>query len=100
VRDFLKANGALLKADEANMRIRCFLVTLFDKTKEILQTSMGPSKTERISKFREFMSRDQTMNSPGGDRLSFFIAVTHQADEVRCRLFDCFFIHPFRPIFV
>ena len=98
VRDFLRANGALIPREEADKRIRCFLIALFGKAADLLRTSMGSNKTERISNFREFMSRDQSMKSPGSDRLSFYNAVVSLSAEVRCRLFDCF--HPFRPIVV
>jgi hypothetical protein len=86
--DFLRANGARLPRGEANTRIRCFLVALFNEAEKVLRTCMGSSKTEQILTFREFMSRNQTMKSPGSNRLSFFQNVVGRATEVRCGLFD------------
>ena len=95
--DFLRANGALILREEANKQIWCFLIALFGKATDLLQTSMGSNKTKQISNFCEFMSRDQSMKSPGSNRLSFYNAVVSLGAEVHCRLF-CF--HPFQPIIV
>ena len=96
--DFLRVNGALLPVGEANKQIQCFLLALFNRTKDLLGTSIGSNKTKQILKFHDFMSRDQSMIGPGKDRLTSFNNVVHQVAEVHCRLFDCF--HPFRPIVV
>jgi hypothetical protein len=78
---------------EANFLVRRFLFALFNKTKEILEgQTMGSCKTERITQFRLFMSKDQTMNSPGSDRISFYESVIRLAKEVRCRLLTVFIL--------
>ncbi|KAI9445890.1 hypothetical protein H4582DRAFT_1901738 [Lactarius indigo] len=69
--------------------IQHFLLALFNRTKETLER-MDSTKSGRIREFREFMSKDQTMHSPGGGRSEFYdgviaqarLALKHSSDEL------------------
>ena len=68
--------------------IKHFLIALFNETKEILkEEGMGLTPSERIAKFREYMSKGQTMGSPGTNRVEFYDRVITEARRVRCRFF-------------
>lgn len=70
--------------------MRCFLMALFEKTKEVVQSWMGSSKAERISNFRDYMSKDQSMNSHGNNRYIFYRDVVLYATAVRCMFLTIF----------
>ncbi|KAH9178638.1 hypothetical protein EDB89DRAFT_1927631 [Lactarius sanguifluus] len=51
-----------------------FLIVLFEKTTRVITDELkgASSRSERITKFREFMTDDQTMTSVGGKRRTFY----------------------------
>ena len=55
--------------------------------KPILKGGMGLTASERIVNFREYMSKDQSMGSPGTNRAEFYDRVITQTQRVRCRFF-------------
>ncbi|KAI9434763.1 hypothetical protein BJY52DRAFT_1231070 [Lactarius psammicola] len=57
-----------------------FLLALFIKTKEILR-DMGRTKSDRIRKFRAYMSKDQSMRSTGKNRTAFYDSVILLAQQ-------------------
>ncbi len=91
VRDFLTADNQRISHHEAVARVRHFLVTLFTNTADVLaRKSMGSTKTDRITNFRAFMSKDQSMKSTGEGRRQFYEKVTDNCKVVRCGFFGSF----------
>lgn len=89
VRNFLLANGEHLEKTRANILLRCFFLALFDEAKKAIEP-IGHSKIERISNFRELMSKDQSMKSTGEGRQSFYRSVLTRAHEVGNRFLTVF----------
>jgi len=67
--------------------VRHFLVALFKHTASTLE-SMGSTKADRISNFRAFMSRDQSMNSHGRERIRFYETVVNHAKAAAAAAVD------------
>src|SRR5258708_25317217 len=73
--------------------IQHFLLALFNETKEILKgEGMGLTASERIVKFREYMSKGQTIGSPGTNRVDFYDRVITDARPVTCSFFISFIL--------
>jgi hypothetical protein len=81
VRHFLTTK--VTAAKEAESRIRCFLIALFNKTAEFLENKASPTKLDRIQQFRDFMTKDQTLRRAGENRFDFYLRVLARAQEVR-----------------
>ncbi|KAH8991465.1 hypothetical protein EDB86DRAFT_1606671 [Lactarius hatsudake] len=81
VRNFLTSGNQPQPPHQmAASRVRHFLLALFKNTASILaEENMGNTKADRISNFRAFMSRDQSMNSPGQERKQFYETVVNHA---------------------
>ncbi|KAH9173206.1 hypothetical protein EDB89DRAFT_2068954 [Lactarius sanguifluus] len=81
VRNFLTSDSQPQAPHQtAASHVRHFLLALFKNTASILaEESMGSTKADRISNFRAFMSRDQSMNSPGQERKQFYETVVDHA---------------------
>ena len=78
----------MLSSTLAASRIRHFLVALFKTAADTLADGcMGHTKTDRIAKFRAFMSKNQTMNCTGEERRSFYDKVIGLAQSMRLILF-------------
>ncbi len=89
--DFLTVDNQQISHHEAVAHIRHFLVTLFTNTVDVLaRKSMGSTKTDRITNFQAFMSKDQSMKSTGEGRHQFYEKVTNNCKVVRCRFFGSF----------
>ncbi|KAN0136799.1 hypothetical protein V8E53_005240 [Lactarius tabidus] len=69
--DFLK-NMTYNSQDTVNALMGCFLLALLKNTKLVVGKNMGSSQIEQILNFWSYMSKDQSMSSPGGGRLSFY----------------------------
>ncbi|KAH9179801.1 hypothetical protein EDB89DRAFT_2238751 [Lactarius sanguifluus] len=80
VRNFLTDGGRVIPHSSARYLIQHFLLALFDKTAVVLK-KMGPTKSERIRNFRDFMSKDQSMGSAGKNRNKFYEEVIAKASE-------------------
>ncbi|KAH8983004.1 hypothetical protein EDB86DRAFT_3126111 [Lactarius hatsudake] len=65
VRNFLTQHDGV---HSALSLMQQFLLMLFSRTKATLE-HMGSTKSGRIREFQEYMSKDQTMHSSGGNRL-------------------------------
>ncbi|KAI9449302.1 hypothetical protein BJY52DRAFT_1227846 [Lactarius psammicola] len=81
VRHFL-TDSQVVSHSSVTSLLQYFLLALFIKTKEILG-DMGRTKSDRIRKFRAYMSKDQSMRSTGKNRTAFY-------DSVRRGFFDLF----------
>lgn len=67
----------------AEPRVRNFLIALFEETaKTIAKFGENENMTTRIRKFREFMSKDQHMESAGSERIYFYGCVVKRAESV------------------
>ncbi|KAH9021093.1 hypothetical protein EDB83DRAFT_2320509, partial [Lactarius deliciosus] len=75
VRNFLTRHDGV---HSALSLMQHFLLALFSRTKATLER-MGSTKSGRIREFREYMSKDQTMHSSGGNRSDFYDGVIAQA---------------------
>ncbi|KAH9019638.1 hypothetical protein EDB85DRAFT_1896565 [Lactarius pseudohatsudake] len=65
--------------------IKHFLLALFIKTKEALGC-MGFTKSDQIQEFQSYMSKDQSMQSPGKNRTDFYKGVVAQARQFQKRM--------------
>ncbi len=65
--------------------MRHFLIVLFEKTKSILESDLtdANSRSERITKFREFMTTGQDIESAGQDRQYFYEGIADEVKTVR-----------------
>lgn len=80
-------NDEFTEFKDPECRVGYFLVELFKKTAEMVKVEgMGNDKASRIRKFREFMSKDQSMDSAGAGRLMFYQDVIRRANKVSCRV--------------
>ena len=71
--------------------IRFFLVALFKNAADVLaRESMGSTNTDRITNFRAFMSKAQSMQSAGEGRRQFYDKVISDAGAVRLRFLVLF----------
>jgi hypothetical protein len=64
---------------DASSRVGSFLLALFEQITETVRGMGG----NRIIEFRDFMSRNQSMESAGLDRLGFYTDVVQRARKVR-----------------
>ncbi|KAH9015441.1 hypothetical protein EDB83DRAFT_2321310 [Lactarius deliciosus] len=79
VRNFLTRHDGV---HSALSLMQHFLLALFSRTKATLER-MGSTKSGQIQEFREYMSKDQTMHSSGGNRSDFYDGVIAQARLLR-----------------
>ena len=70
-------------SEKITSRMRRFLVELFIKTTETLETMDGSQPENKIGRFREYMSEGQSMNSAGQNRVAFYKDVVARARVVR-----------------
>lgn len=84
VRNFL-TDKTYSSQEDVDAQMRCFLLALLKKAQAVVKNDISSNQTERISNFREYMSRDQSMNRPGSARLSFYEDVVYEATKARCR---------------
>ena len=60
-----------------------FLLSLFDRTKDLVIELGANNKKGRIVKFREYMSEEQTFAVVGDKRREFYDDVVKRAQKVR-----------------
>ena len=60
-----------------------FLLSLFDRTKDLVVELGANNKKDRIVKFREYMSEKQTFAVVGDKRREFYDDVVKRAQKVR-----------------
>jgi hypothetical protein len=79
--------------------MQSFLIVLLEETTKTIG-ELGENITTRITKFREFMSRDQRMGSAGSDRVEFYGRVVERAGVVRWDLvsFNIFLLIVFKAV--
>ena len=87
VRDFLTGGG--IEPQDVSCRIGNFLIALLEVTKEVIP-ELGDDQFTRIKGFREFMSKDQHMESAGSLRIGFYKKVVALAETVSQRIFSLF----------
>jgi len=68
-----------------------FLVELFIKAAETLQTMDGGKPEEKISRFQKYMSEGQSMDSAGQNRVAFYKDIIARARGV-CRSLSIHFM--------
>ena len=85
VRNFLTSDSRGIPDSLAMSIIHYFLFALLEQAAEIVK-AMGSTKSDRIRNFRCFMSKDQSMDSTGENRKSFYDKVLSRARKVRRRL--------------
>jgi hypothetical protein len=86
VRNFLTGKTKDNQGLDPAAVVHHFLVALFEQVAKVLPR-MGPTVSEQITHFRDFMSKDQSMASVGNNREHFYNEVVKQAKEVRRRFF-------------
>ena len=69
--------------DEMTLMIH-FLTILFEKTKRVLETDLigANSRSERTTKFREYMTTGQNFERVGHQRQAFYEDIVHKVHEV------------------
>ena len=68
----------------AFFRVHAFLKALFDRTKEVVEDLYreGADESTIVVRFREYMTKGQTMRSQGPKRVEFYNDVTSIAQKV------------------
>ena len=66
------------------VRMLVFLSVLFEKTEKLITNELkeAENRSERITKFREFMSNGQTRASAGEQRKKFYRDVADSVEDV------------------
>lgn len=64
-------------------RMERFLIELFNKAAEILETTDWGEPQNKIERFRKYMSEGQSMDSAGPNRVTFYRDVVERADVCR-----------------
>ena len=83
VRDFLTQDNNI-GYEDAKSLVRHFLIALFSRTAETIKRfGNKKDKASRIRDFRDLMSKDQRMHSPGSVRREFYKEVVAHAQSVR-----------------
>ncbi len=88
IRDLL--TGSKHEDSEKTLMIH-FLTVLFKKTKSVLESIGANSRSERTTKFREYMTTGQNFERVGHQRQSFYEDIVCEVEEV-CYVYHLTFV--------